>query len=293
MEPTGQHPPGSCPVDETMTLFSSDILDDEERSRLANLKVLNPSLADVSTSSLFSAEVPSLSPPSDIDRQTAKPPSSLVPPVTRISLALMEERMTPPGLLICHELAFDAKAKVALHQVKCPSDERAGKEHEYWMFLQQELVGLVEGSATPILLPQLLTEIRSMILYLYPESKATSQQLIYDIDTGLLVQEIRMGALDANGLAENLSKLLKANCAPKRDPLVDRLVALGRNGNWIGLFKGCLDLMEFMKLVLREHGRLAVCNDAVGFNQLSSFTTSAIISAQRNTPRKAALWPAP
>lgn len=251
MEPTGQHPPGSCPVDETMPLFSSDVLEDEERSRLSNLKVLNPSVADVSTSSLLSSEVPNISPPSDIDRQVSKPPSGMVPPVTRISLALMEERMTPPSLLICHELAFDAKAKVSLHQVKYSSDEQASKEHEYWAFLRQELIGLAEGSIVPTLLPQLLAEVKGMILYLYPESKAISQQLIHDIDANLLVQEIRMGSLDANGFAESLAKLLKANCAPKRDPLVDHLVTLGRSSNWIGLFKSCLDLMELMKLVLR------------------------------------------
>lgn len=293
MEPTGQHPPGSCPVDETMPLFSSDVLDDEERSVLSNLKILNPSLADVSASSSLSTEVPSISPLSEIDKQLSKPPSGLVPPVTCISLALMEERMTPPSLSICHELAFDAKAKVSLHQVKYSSNEQASREHEYWIFLRQELISLTEGSIIPTLLPQLLAEIKNMILYLYPESKAISQQLIHDTDANLIVQEIRMGSLDANSFAESLSKLLKANCAPKRDPLVDHLVTLGRGGNWIGLFKSCLDLMELMKLVLRSLEILSRCNTFLGFNQLSSFAAPATTGAQRNTSREATLWPSP
>lgn len=277
--PTGQHPSGSYPVDETMAPFNSDVLEDEERSRLSNLKLLNPSLADVSTASLPASEAASIPLPSDLDRQAGKPPTGLVPPITRVSLALMEERMTPPSLLICHELVFDARAKVSLHQVRPCSGEQADEGHQYWSFLGRELAGLVEGSSTPTLLPQLLTEIKSMILYLYPESRAIGQQLLCDLDANLLVQELCTGALDAHGFAENLAKLLKANCAPKRDPLVDHLVTLGRNGNWLGLFRGCLDLMELMKLVPRGLGPGRFVTLLLGLDQLSSLAAPTTAGA--------------
>lgn len=180
------------------------------------------------------------------------------PPVTRFHLILMEEHISPPSIDICHELLFDPKVKMRMQHFQIHSPKSIKSSEEYWRALQCELDMISDPKLCSVhpatLLPHLLEEIKSMLLYLYPDSKMINEQLFSDMDIPFVVQQLQLGNMCSSELAALFGAILKANCAPKRDGMIDHMILLGSEGNWIGMFKLCLELMEYMKLV-RFHPR--------------------------------------
>jgi hypothetical protein len=227
-------------------MSSNRIVEDEERVSI-NLLSINQSFSDVSLDELASA-VPS--PKVKIQRDLG----ALEPPVTKMHLMMMDEQVSPPSIDVCHGMIFEGKVKMHMHNFQLHGPESLKHNENYWNALQRELSRLESYplDSSKALLPKLLDEIKSMILYLYPDSKLMKENMMNTLDVSFLIDQIHLGNVDAVNLAMLLGTILKANCAPKRDGIIEHMVMLGAEGNWIGMFKLCLELMELMKLVTLE-----------------------------------------
>lgn len=226
---------------------SGNRLVEEDEQVLLELVTVNQPVTDVN----LGEEIPTSTTLSVLEVVTEQP-KTLKPPVTRLLLVLMEEQVSPPSLEVCHELIFNPKVQLRMQSFRNFDGEKIHNEEAYWSVLSTELMKLSECNLNEgdlILLPELLEEIKKMLLYLYPDSKLLREQLLSDMDVPFLVEQIRLGNANAVSLALILGTILKANCAPKRDPLVEHMMRLGSDGNWIGMLRMCLELMELMKLV--------------------------------------------
>lgn len=104
------------------------------------------------------------------------------------------------------------------------------------------------------MLQQLLHEIRSMLIHLYPESSQLKELLLPGFDVPHIVNLIRTGdSADVQNFLHVFGAVLKANCAPKRDLVVENMMRLGGGGDWMGFFRQSLDLMRLMKMDLVDY----------------------------------------
>jgi hypothetical protein len=58
------------------------------------------------------------------------------------------------------------------------------------------------------------------------------------------------GVCDFKEVMRYLGGLLKENCAPVRDVVVDEMVAYAVDGRWVDSLRTCFDVLELMKLVI-------------------------------------------
>lgn len=180
-------------------------------------------------------------------------PVELKVPVTRMDLMLIEDHFNPPSFEVCHQLLYEQKAKLHLQDLSCKSEREKKERMTFWTALASELASLApkaKFNAEDSLLVQILTEIKSMLIYLYPDSKLLREQLLSSLDVPFIVEQLKNGHLNILNVTENLCQVFKANCAPKRDMVVDQILSFGRSGEWIKMLQLSLELMELMKLDL-------------------------------------------
>lgn len=183
---------------------------------------------------------------------------SIRPPIDLYKLKVIEKAFNPPDIEVLHELYFNPKMKLSTEMMRrlCRIDDLNSEEtNVYWRHLATEIQALknekgLNSEHFPILCIT-LEEIKNMLLHLYPKSMILHDQLVPLLDSEFLVQQLTYGALDIDGLTQILGETLKKNCAPKRDALVERIIKLGSsiNGDWLGMLRACLELMELMKYV--------------------------------------------
>lgn len=236
---------------------------EEEESVSAALSPLAPPLSHHAnlcegTLSSTNLSVPPVSGPigaaSTSTLAATAPPTVLAgPPVTRLHLVQMEDMVAWPSIELLHELVFDPKAKLQVDSLRPSAPEHLQHTEQYWAELDRQIVQLALPSHQPALqlplLSGILEEIKLMLLHLYPESRLLHEELLPQLDVPFLINQIRHGDLDIAVLSATLVKILKANCAPKRDVLVEFMGSLAAGGQWIAMFKVFLELMELMKLV--------------------------------------------
>lgn len=102
--------------------------------------------------------------------------------------------------------------------------------------------------------PVVFTAIRDILISLMPERDQAKVHGLLDIS--LVLQQIEHGVFDMGGFACTLAKLLKAHCAPMRDPWVDRMAEqLAKGGatfdarEIVDGLKELFGVLEAMKLV--------------------------------------------
>ncbi len=181
-------------------------------------------------------------------------------PVTRARLVQMEAHCNPLSIEVMHEVYLDPSYKLRLALIpRAPSFGSAGEvagRRTFWLAISRDVAHIqssketmpfVAGAGAPHLVG-LLEEIKAMVLFLYPKVKCGVGPSIADMDVQGVLDEIRRGCTAAS-FARYLADVLKLNCAPKRDTLVEEMVEAGVQGDWAMMFTICLELMELMQLV--------------------------------------------
>lgn len=168
--------------------------------------------------------------------------AELMPPVNRFTLRELELDEILSNAQLRHDLVFDSDLKFKPNVEQDP--EIVEKLADYWdeLLLEVSLGQLYR-------IPLLVAEIRAILIELLPNGQDIKDELFQNIDAVLVAQQIEHGSMDPNPLIKYLAKLIKTNCAPIRDVLVDRMVSECASGDIIETLKLLFEILEFMKLV--------------------------------------------
>ncbi|KAJ3083551.1 hypothetical protein HK102_001018 [Quaeritorhiza haematococci] len=147
-------------------------------------------------------------------------------------------------------------------------------------------------------IPLLLNEIHHIILELLPFSPDLHSALSAHFDMPLITQQISHGIFSwVVPLITYVANLLKANCAPARDPMVDDFEAKCLRGEFVPCLRGIFEVLEIMKLDYANHQlhriRPYIVENAVDFEwnwfksqiQHQSATSSSSLSPVEDTTR--------
>ncbi|KAJ3171858.1 hypothetical protein HDU87_008248 [Geranomyces variabilis] len=173
---------------------------------------------------------------------------SLLPPITRFTLRELELSEILSNAQLRHDLYFDPELQFKPNLDGEKGDQKKEAGDLYWIEVEDEVL---HGHLWR--LPLLLFEIRSIIIELLPYNKDRREEVDRNLDISLVAQQIEHGVLNALGLVTYLADLLKANCAPARDELVDGMVEECRGGNMVRTLRQCFEVLELMKLDYANH----------------------------------------
>ena len=199
--------------------------------------------------------------PSSCISTDVSPHEEHVLPLTVHDLCAVDTLYNPPSLTVCRELLFEGKAKIYLADVKAiTSCDREGVS-QFWKSFAAEMHDFFKPECSPVLLPKLLMEMQSMLVYLYPDSKCVIEEIsLLDID--FIVGQLQKGNFSFHELVRVIASIFKANCAPKRDPIIDQILALAKEECWINVFKLCVEMFEIMKMDLMNY-RLVLSRESI------------------------------
>ncbi|TPX64570.1 hypothetical protein SpCBS45565_g05790 [Spizellomyces sp. 'palustris'] len=172
----------------------------------------------------------------------------LLPPITRFTLRELELTEILSNAQLRHDLFFDPEL-----QFKPNLDGEKGEQKReagdlFWTQVEEEV-----ADGYLYRLPLLLFEIRCIILELLPYSPDRRDEVERNLDVRLIAQQMQHGVLNPLGLVEYIATLLKANCAPARDELVDSMVQECQGGNFVKALRVCFEVLELMKLDYANH----------------------------------------
>ncbi|OAJ41717.1 hypothetical protein BDEG_25273 [Batrachochytrium dendrobatidis JEL423] len=173
---------------------------------------------------------------------------NLLPPVTRFTLRELELDEILSNAQLRHDLVFDPDLQFKPNIESDQKDERAQKADVYWEEVSEEIE---EGYKYRI--PLLLAEVRAILIELLPNGQDIKSEIDANIDVKLMAQQIDHGVMNPLGLIEYISGLMKINCAPIRDQLVDSMVAACKQGDFVQTLRICFDVLELMKLDYANH----------------------------------------
>ncbi|KAH9250400.1 hypothetical protein BSLG_003888 [Batrachochytrium salamandrivorans] len=173
---------------------------------------------------------------------------NLLPPVTRFTLRELELDEILSNAQLRHDLVFDPDLQFKPNAESDQEDERAQKADAYWDEVSDEIA---QGYKYRI--PLLLAEVRAILIELLPNGQEIKDEIDANIDVKLMAQQIDHGVMNPLGLIEYLSGLMKVNCAPIRDQLVDTMVESCHQGDFVKTLRTCFDILELMKLDYANH----------------------------------------
>jgi T-complex protein 11 len=142
-----------------------------------------------------------------------------------------------------HDLIFDSDLKFKASDADDPDSQ--SKTITYWSEVKSEI-----DSGLFYRLPLLLAEIRAILVELLPSGKDLKQEIFGMIDPSLISQQIQHGIMNPASLITYIASIMKVNCAPIRDVVVDRMVEECGNGMISECLQTCFEILELMKLVL-------------------------------------------
>nr|KAJ3422529.1 hypothetical protein HK105_007643 [Polyrhizophydium stewartii] len=171
---------------------------------------------------------------------------SLLPPVTRFTLRELELEEILSNTQLRHDLVFDPDLQFKPNVENNREDERISKADAYWDEVEEEV-----SQGFKYRIPLLLAEVRAILIELLPNGQEIKEEIDANIDIKLIAQQIDHGVMNPLGLIEYIAGLMKINCAPIRDELVDSMVAACRDGQFVKTLRICFDVLELMKLVCR------------------------------------------
>ena len=169
---------------------------------------------------------------------------SLLPPVTRFTLRELEMDEILSNMQLRHDIVFDPDLQFKASDAD--DEEAMEKTKAYWQELGQEVS---EGHLYRICL--LLSEVRAIMVELVPNGLEIKDEIYAHIDTHLISQQIEHGVMDPRHLIDYVAGIMKTNCAPIRDKIVDRMVEECRGGKIVQCLETCFEILELMKLVCR------------------------------------------
>jgi hypothetical protein len=167
---------------------------------------------------------------------------SLLPPINRFSLRELELDEILSNSQLRHDLLFDKNLKFKPNTEQDPT--MLPKSELYWEEIQSE-VALGEFYRIPLL----ITEIRQILIELLPNGKDSKQELYSNIDSKHIAQQMQHDLMDPTNLVIYIAGVMKTNCAPIRDDLVDEMVFELKSGNIVNALQKCFVILEYMKLV--------------------------------------------
>lgn len=178
--------------------------------------------------------------------QTASARISIhTPYINRNHLKHLDTVNMERNMQIRHDLMVEEGYRASLPRLDLSEED----EEIYWNAIRVEVAELqLPNVKDAPKLRALLSEIKEMMIELYPKCEVvTSDFSEFLEDTHFIVQQIKNGALDIHGFFQFLGNVMKKNCAPKRDVLVDAMMT---NPCPIEGLKCALKLIELMKLDL-------------------------------------------
>lgn len=194
------------------------------------------------------------------------------PYINRSHLKHLDTLNLERNMQIRHDLMIEEGYRAILPRLDLSEED----EELYWNSIKIEVseLQLVDVKDAPKL-RALLSEIKEMMIELYPKCDVVIGEFSEFLeDTQFIVQQIKNGALDIHGFFQFLGNVMKKNCAPKRDSLVDAMMT---NQCPIEGLKSALKLIELMKLDLANFkldqlrpliAKTAVSTERAFFSQL-------------------------
>ncbi|KAJ3123101.1 hypothetical protein HK098_002224 [Nowakowskiella sp. JEL0407] len=189
----------------------------------------------------------------------------LLPPVTRFTLRELDldEILNNPQLR--HDLYFDPNLQFKPNLDGERGEIKQTRQETYWTETAAEF-----SAGKYYRVPLLVYEIRAIMLELLPPTGSTTQseesstsatgrirwwreEIERNLDIRFISQQVDHNVLNVLGIVKYIAELLKANCAPARDELVDSMVAECEAGNIARTFRLCFELLELMKLDYANH----------------------------------------
>lgn len=167
------------------------------------------------------------------------------PYINRNHLKHLDTTNLERNMQIRHDLVIEEGFRASLSNLSLSEEEI----ERYWDSVKLEVaeLQLPEAMDSPKL-RALISEIKEMMIDLYPKCDVVTGEFSEFLeDTHFLIQQIKNGALDIQRFFEFLGNVMKKNCAPKRDVLVDSMM---KNPCPIEALKAALKLIELMKLDL-------------------------------------------
>lgn len=203
---------------------------------------------------------------------------SLLPPITATTLGELEVSQVVSNSRLRHDVNFDRELHFRPNLDGSRGQEKLSKAAKYWQSLQAELEEYTFLLADPRgadfrwterwtkqwkscqqRVPAMFTAIKDILMSLMPERDHAHVREVLDVK--LILQQVEHFAFDISGFGQTLAKLLKAHCAPMRDPWVDRMAEqMGKGGalfeahEIVEGLKELFGVLEAMKLVSLADG---------------------------------------
>lgn len=184
---------------------------------------------------------------------------NLVPPISRASLRELDDRLLQSNVQILHDLIFEPNMRIRSNREQRGTLDKRIKAEQYWNLIGQEVYKIqakTSAGRSAQVSPRLrllIKEIKEILIESYPQSKVLVDDLTEYFDIELIIQQLSFGTFDPVSFAGILQEVMKANCAPRRDPIVDQLVRFASEGRIVEMLQHCFDLLELMKLDLANY----------------------------------------
>lgn len=247
------------PVGLMKDLPSATIAEDELTATLASPVSSTPSPLSTGTS-IVSPLIEH-----DISTLESQPIVSLEsiyePPITASMFRELDDEMLHFNVQIRHDLVLENALKLRpnLQRRCCPVFKQTYKN--YWASMEYEVEAFLANGTKPHRLLRAMEEIRKLILSCYPKSDSVLQVMSQVFDIDLLHHQIINQTFSLVPFMECLAMVLKQNCAPRRDLLVDHLVELAREGRFVSMLREFFEVMELMKLDLANYCLMKMKNN--------------------------------
>jgi hypothetical protein len=168
---------------------------------------------------------------------------NLLPPITRFTLRELDMDEILGNAQLRHDIVFDPDLQFKSSNED--DEQEILKSKAYWEELKRE-VSLEHLYRIPLL----IAEIRAILIEMLPNGLEIQDEINTNIDVNLINQQLEHGIMNPSSLIIYISDLMKTNCAPIRDPLVDKMVDHLKQGDIVETLKECFNILELMKLVL-------------------------------------------
>lgn len=180
------------------------------------------------------------------------------PPITVAMLKELDSDTLTASVQIRHDLVLEPMLRLRPNSQRRTSQVFQSVYRQYWTAMEQELQQFATNRETPKRLLRCLEEIKKLIINCYPNSSAVIESMTEVFDTDLLEHQIINGTLTLGPFMEEIARILKQNCAPRRDPLVDHLVEMANNGKYVLMIREFFEILELMKLDLANYHLLSL-----------------------------------
>lgn len=256
--------------------FTDNQEDNEETNTLvSNATPTSPTIKLANTHQIINTEASNVTftaAPKTVHQET--PTTVYTPYINRAHLKTLDTSSLERNMQIRHDLMVEEGYRASLPRLNLLDED----ETFYWDAIKVEVVGLqlAEVNDAPRL-RALLTEIREMMIDLYPRCDVVIGEFSEFLeDSQFIIQQLKIGAIDIQRFFKFLGSVMKKNCAPKRDPLVDAMISCECP---IEGLRSALKLIELMKLDLANFkldqlrpiiAKTAISTERAFFSQLFS-----------------------